>query len=121
MATAKRANRTTLFNQLARVPWLTILVLLFAAGAIFWWFQGTAIAGNADAGTGYGAKTACSCRFVAGRDLDDCRNDFVPGMEIVMLSEDEDAQSVTARVPLIRSQTAVFREGFGCVLESEAE
>ena len=112
MATAKRANHSR------RIPWLMILAALFAAGAIFWWFQGEAIAGNADAGTGYGAKVACSCRYVAGRELSDCRDDFVPGMEIIMLSEDADAQSVTASVPMIRSHTAVYRDGFGCVLEN---
>lgn len=68
-----------------------------------------------------GARTACSCRFVGGRELGDCRKDFEPGMALVMLSEDAEAKSVTARVPLISRQTASFRVGEGCVLERWAD
>ena len=46
-----------------------------------------------------------------------CQGDFIPGMEAVFLSEDEEAKSVTAWVPLAKSNTATYREGFGCVLE----
>jgi len=60
---------------------------------------------------------ACSCRFVAGRDLSDCAKDKLEGMEFVTLAEDVDSKSVTARFPLIASDTASYREGFGCVLE----
>ena len=60
---------------------------------------------------------ACSCSYVGGRDLSDCKKDFEPGMALVMVSEDEDARSVTARFPFLSSQTATYREGAGCVLE----
>lgn len=73
--------------------------------------------GYAIAGTSYGARVACSCKFVGGRNLKDCRKDFEPGMELIVLSEDLDAKSVTATFPLLTSQTASFREGQGCRLE----
>jgi hypothetical protein len=38
-------------------------------------------------------------------------------MELVFLSDDEVARSVTAYVPLLASDTARYREGFGCVLD----
>jgi hypothetical protein len=38
-------------------------------------------------------------------------------MSLVRLSEDDRAKSVTASVPLLASETATYREGFGCVLE----
>ena len=38
-------------------------------------------------------------------------------MELVFLSDDEEERSVTARVPLLSSATARYREGFGCVLD----
>ena len=69
-------------------------------------------------GAAFGARVACSCRFVGGRELADCKKDFEPGMELVMLSEDAQAKSVTARVPLIASETASYRPGFGCQLET---
>ena len=59
----------------------------------------------------------CSCRFVAGRDLDDCAKDKLAGMELISLSEDVQAKSVTASIPLIASDTASYREGYGCVLD----
>jgi len=65
----------------------------------------------------YGARAACPCRFIAGRTLASCREDLKPGLGWVMLSEDEQARSVTARVPLLAKQTATFRAGEGCQLE----
>jgi hypothetical protein len=99
-------------------PWVSGFVLLVVIGTAIWWFYGAAIRGYALAGTGYGAKNACSCRYISGRDLNSCEADFVPGMEMVMLSEDAGAKSVTASVPLIASQTARYRDGYGCVLDS---
>ena len=66
----------------------------------------------------YGAHVACSCHFIAGRPLKDCEKDFEPGMGLVTLSADEGAHSVTARVIPLASDTATFRAGQGCVLES---
>ena len=71
----------------------------------------------ATTGASYGARVACSCRFVGGRALSDCAQDFEPGMELVSLSEDVEARSVTARFALIVSDTATYREGWGCVLD----
>lgn len=94
---------------------LALLVVALAAVpvAVFW----KPIHGNAITGAAYGARVACSCRFVGGRPIGDCGKDFEPGMGLVTLSEDAEAKSVTARVPLLAKQTATYREGWGCVLE----
>ncbi|MBA4086624.1 MAG: hypothetical protein C0491_02325 [Novosphingobium sp.] len=92
---------------------LIALALLLAVLATFW----PAIHGYATTGASYGARVACSCRFVGGRELSDCRKDFEPGMELVSLSEDAGAKSVTARFALVFSQTATYRKGPGCMLE----
>lgn len=73
---------------------------------------------DAAAGTAYGARVACSCRFVAGRSMGDCAKDKLAGMGMIRFRADEDAKSVTASVPLIASETARLREGYGCVLDS---
>lgn len=65
----------------------------------------------------YGARVTCSCRFVAGRSLDDCAKDKLEGMELVRFSEDDATKSVTASIPLIASDTASYKEGYGCVLQ----
>ncbi len=86
---------------------------LVGAGALAW----PQLHGYAVTGASYGARVACSCRFVGGRAIGDCRKDFEPGMQFITLSEDASSRSVTARFPLVARQTATYREGWGCVLE----
>lgn len=92
---------------------LALLVLLAALLAAFW----RPLTGYARVGSAYGAHVACACRYAGGRSLEDCKKDFEAGMELVSLSEDRAAKSVTARFPLLGSATATYREGWGCVLE----
>lgn len=96
-----------------------ILVLLLAGALAALWFSsyGERLRGDAVAGTAYGARVACSCRYVAGRSMGDCAKDKLAGMGMIRFSTDEDARSVTASVPLIASDTARLREGYGCVLD----
>ena len=89
------------------------LALLALLVAVFW----HPIASYAVTGSSYGARVACSCRYAGGRSLTDCKKDLEAGMELVTLSEDAEAKSVTARFALLSPQTATFREGQGCVLE----
>lgn len=95
-----------------RALWLGLALL----AALVAWFWGPMNA-FAKTGAAYGARVACSCRFVGGRELGDCKKDFEAGMELVMLSEDAQAKSVTARFPGLASQTASYRPGLGCQLE----
>ncbi len=111
MATAKQAGSKR------EVPWFKVLVALAVIGGGVTWFYGEAIAGFTQAGTAYAAKDACSCRHIGGRELSQCQDDLLPGMEAIWLSEDEADRSVTASVPLVESTTATYREGYGCVLE----
>ena len=111
MATGKRSRsyRPSLGPQLL----LAVLVL----GAALGFFYRDQIVGYSEAGTAYGARTACACRYIAGREMADCKKDFEPGMEMVFVSDDADERSVTAYVPALASQTATYREGYGCLLE----
>lgn len=111
MATAKRTKRR-LFGA-NRLVWIGGIVVALLA---LWLAFGTAATGYANAATAYSARVACSCRFVAGRPLDDCGKDKIGGMELVSLSEDIDAKSVTARLLLV-SDTARIKPGYGCVLD----
>ena len=82
----------------------------------FLWFRAP-ITGYAQVGSAYAARVACSCRFVAGRTMEDCAKDKLAGMELVSLSESREEKSVTARFLLVASDTARIREGYGCVLQ----
>lgn len=97
--------------------WLWICGVLVLVLAVAWWAFGGSVRGNAEAGTAYMARVACSCRYVSDRSLEDCGKDMLDGMELITLVEDEEAKSVTARFPLIAANTATYRQGYGCVLE----
>ncbi|MFZ9396134.1 MAG: hypothetical protein ACO25F_08765 [Erythrobacter sp.] len=93
---------------------------LFALLGVGWYVHAPAQA-YAQTATAYSARVACSCRFVAGRSLEDCEKDRLAGMEFVTLVEDQATQTVTARFPLIAVDRASYREGFGCVLDKWEE
>ncbi len=95
--------------------WLLALIALGLGGAA-WAFR-EPINGYGSIASAYSARVGCSCRFVAGRSLDDCTKDKLAGMEAVTLVEDVETKSVTARFPLVAEATATYREGYGCVLE----
>ena len=95
--------------------WPVLLIGAIAAGAAY--YYRAPIQGYTGAGTAYAARVGCSCRFVAGRDIEDCEKDRIAGMEAISLSEDLASRSVTASFPLLKSDTATYREGYGCVLQ----
>ncbi len=110
MATDKRSR--------SRLPrWAVILIVLVAVALIIIAFNWGWLRGQARLGTAYGARIACSCRYVADRPLDACYSDFEPGMETVSLSDDAEERAVTASIPLLASATARYRPGWGCLLD----
>ncbi len=119
MATGNNHSPTTPSLTIAprrnrRLQWIVIgLGLIAVLATVFL----SPVRSYATTGASYGARVACSCRFVGGRSLSDCRKDFESGMALVTLSEDVEARSVTARFAMITSETATYREGWGCVLE----
>ena len=118
MATAKphRIYRDGPRRRHLRNGFIVLVLLVVLAIALFWEQLHT----RAVLATSYGARIACTCRYIEGRGLKDCRKDFEPGMTLVMLSDNAPTRSITARVPLVASQTAAWRDGAGCVLQSWA-
>ncbi len=122
MATGKRnatARRGRAPTRGRRWPWV-LVVLVLVVGALWVWY-GDVITGYGRAGTAYGARVACSCRYVEGRTLADCKKDKLAGMELVFLSDDDAGKSVTATFPLVARDTARLRDGYGCVLDKWEE
>lgn len=118
MATVKNTSRAPLTKwRMAIYIGALFLLILIAVLAYNFAF----IKGQLNVGTAYGARVACSCHYVGGRDIEDCRKDFEPGMELIGLAVDEERKRVTASAPLIESATAEFREGWGCVMLTDAQ
>lgn len=113
MATAKKRSRSRLSPR-----GLVVVGLALAAGVIAFAYR-EPIMGYSTVGAAYGARIGCTCRYVSGLPLNQCRAamSVEDGPSLLFLSEDEDNQSVTARVPMLANQTAYYRKGWGCVLE----
>lgn len=122
MATAKKSARRKPSRARAGKrrfsTGMRLLLLVGAALAVLGFAYRQPLTDQARLGAAYGARIGCSCHFLDGREAGSCRADFEPGMEIVMLSVDDDAKSVTARVPGLASETAHWRRGWGCVLDN---
>ena len=95
--------------------WLALVLAAAAGGA--WLAYGDSATRTGEVATAYAARVGSSCRFVAGRSLEDCGKDKLEGMELVSLSENAADRSVTASIPVIARDTARYREGYGCVLD----
>ena len=118
MATVKTTSRAPLTKiRIALYVGAFSLLVLVAVLAYNYAF----IKGQLNIGTAYGARVACSCHYVGGRDIEDCRKDFEPGMELIDLTLDDVRKRVTASALMMESATAEFREGWGCVLLTEAQ
>lgn len=79
------------------------------------------IKGQAQLGAAYGAHVACSCRYIEGRPLAACYNDFESGMGMVSLTDDPEHKRVRASVPLLASAVAERRGDFGCLQLNKSE
>lgn len=89
-----------------------VVVLGLLAGGAFWYVR--AHAAQLELGVGYGARVACACRYIGGRDLKSCYKDFEPGMEPITLTDDPATKTVTASVLFVASRSVKFDPVLGC-------
>lgn len=102
-----------------RLKWVALALLAIALAALAWYWP--ALRAYSQTGAAYSARVVCSCRYIGGRELGDCKKDLEPGMEVVSLSEAADAKRIDATVPLMAAESAEYREGWGCVLMTPKE
>ena len=94
--------------------------IILAIGAVFavlgaWQVSNLVV--SAEVGAAAMAKVSCSCVFVDGRDLGDCRKDNPPGFESVQVSVDPAARTATGSVFGLIHRQASFSPDYGCTLE----
>ena len=105
-------------KALANRRWPIVLAILVIVAVALLLNLLPAMKAYSQTGSAYAARVVCSCRYVGGRSLEDCKKDLEPGMEIVSLTDLPDQQRVEASVPLLASDSATLRPGSGCVLQS---
>lgn len=94
-----------------------IIMAAGAAGLATAAYFGWSIASSAGVGAAAMAKVACSCVFVEGRSIAECRADDPPGFDGINVSIDESTKSVTGTVLGLIRRTAKFNTDYGCTLE----
>lgn len=105
----------------ARIDWRIIAVAVALVVATFCAWNWAAWQRKASIAAGFGARVACSCRYVEGRDMRSCGTDLagLPSMGLVHLSDRPEWRAVDASVPLLARRTARAVAGFGCVMDRD--
>lgn len=113
---------TKTFKPRSKLRLIAYIVLAFIIiAALYLIYNLAAIKGNAQLGSSYASHVMCSCRYIEGRSLEDCKKDFEAGMEIVSLSDDPENERMNAYVPFLGNAVAERRGAFGCIQLSEEE
>ena len=95
--------------------WILIAMLsAFALYATWKWSQWQRAGAT---GAAYAARITCSCRYIGGRDAKSCAHDIRDDAWMASVTEVPEEKAVRASVPLLGSARAVFRPGYGCVME----
>lgn len=71
------------------------------------------------AGSAYAARITCSCRYIQGRSAQSCAQDVAIDAGSVTIEADDKAKRISGHVPMLGSASAVYRPGFGCLMEQE--
>ena len=98
---------------------LVMLVIALVIAIILYNFS--TFKGNAQLSASYASHIICSCRYIQGRDLEDCKKDFEPGMELVALSDDPENKRLNASILFLSEAVAEYRSNFGCIQLSQTE
>lgn len=99
--------------------WLLVALLLGFVGYGAWHWSEWRRAG--ETGAAYAARITCSCRYVGGRDAKSCAQDVRDDAWMASVNDMPEEKAVRASVPLLGSARAVFRPGFGCLLDPQPQ
>lgn len=98
-----------------KILWGIAAALVIALAILIWRLP--VLTQEAKLGSAFGARIACSCRYIEGRSLESCKTDFEPGMGMVSLEENAAEKRITASVPVLASRSAHFDANSGCLLD----
>lgn len=95
-----------------RFFYISWIIFLLLGSVVLYFYPKLIIA------TGYSAKKVCSCIFATGREIDEVKKNemFYSILPFIDLKVDTRIKSVISTFKGLSSQTAIFREGFGCIL-----
>ena len=94
-----------------------ILGAMLCLLALFGWWKWADWQSAGAAGAAYAARITCSCRYIGGRDAKSCTRDIREDAWAVSVQDEPEEKAVRASVPLLGSARAVYRPGYGCMME----
>jgi hypothetical protein len=101
------------------IIWAIAAICLIAVAWFAYNYRG--IKGQAELAAAYGAHITCSCRYIAGRELDNCKRDFEPGMDMLTVTDDPETKRITASIPFLAKAIAERRGAYGCITLNKEE
>lgn len=101
-----------------RVDWARwALIAMLGAFALYGAWKWSEWQRAGETGAAYAARITCSCRYIGGRDAKSCARDILDDAGLAFVAEEPEQKAVRASIPLLGSARAVFRPGYGCVLD----
>ena len=97
---------------------LAVIVLAALAGGSVYLWQAhlRAPIALAQIAAPYTAKSVCSCRFVAGRDMASCLQDFTVDVSALKIEDGPDRSVRSSALFGVISASAAYEDGYGCTL-----
>lgn len=108
---------------MTRTKLFLIIFLILGFGlSILWQFSLKEQIGFGKLATAYAAKQVCSCRYVAERPLESCKQDFTQDISLVSFQERTDKETAIREMRALAigglvQATAVYEPRFGCSLK----
>ena len=101
-----------------RLLFITFICLCILCAGFFGYFYP-----RIQIATGYAAKLTCSCIYLAGQQIEEATqtNLYHSILPYVHVENDLNQKSVSASFFGLQKQTAIFKEGVGCILMSAGE
>lgn len=95
------------------ILFVVVIIALLGGGAWQFWLKDQVAFGKL--ATAYGAKMACSCRFVAEREMESCKTDFTVDVSPFTFTEFDAGVEVSVLNGLVASR-AEYTPGLGCTV-----
>lgn len=93
---------------------LGLLLIAAVALAIWRWPHWRA---SGETGSAYATRITCSCRYVEGRSSASCARDIKEDASLVSITEIPEEKAIVGTVPLLGKAKAIYKAGYGCLMQ----
>lgn len=91
------------------------LLLVAGVALVIWRWPHWRASG--EAGSAYAARITCSCRYVEGRSAESCAHDIKGDASLVSITDIPEEKAIVGTVPLLGKAKAIYKAGYGCLMQ----